>query len=61
MIVGCKLRKEDEYKFVYPKHYRSMIRSLLYVTTSRPNVKQVIGMVAIFQATPKESHVQDVK
>jgi hypothetical protein len=38
-----------------------MIGSLLYVTTSRSDVKQVVGMVARFQATPKDSHVQDVK
>ena len=44
-----------------PNHYRSMIGSLVYVATSRPNVKQVVGMVARFQATPKESHVQTIK
>ena len=61
MAIGCKLSKEDESKVVYPKHYRSMIGSLLYVIASRPNVKQVVGMVARFQATPKEIHVQAVK
>jgi hypothetical protein len=61
MIVRCKLSKEDESKVVYPKHYRSMIGSLLYVIASRPDGKQVVGMVARFQATPKESHVQAVK
>ena len=61
MIVGCKLRKDDESKSVDTKHYRSMIGSFLYVTTSRPNVKQVVGMVARFQATPKERHVQAIK
>ena len=61
MIVGCKLSKEDESKTVDPKHYRSMIGSLLYVTASRPDVKQVVGMVARFQAGPKESHVHAVK
>ena len=61
MTIGCKLRKEDESKDVDPKHYRSMIGSLLYVTASRPDVKQVVGMVARFQAAPKESHVQVVK
>ena len=61
VTVGCKINKEDEYKNVYKKSYRSMIGSLLYVTTSRPNVKQVVGMVAIFQSTPKENHVQAVK
>jgi hypothetical protein len=61
MIVGCKLSKEDESKVVDRKHYRSMIGILLHVTTSRPDVKQAIGMVARFQEAPKESHVQDVK
>ena len=61
MIVGCKLRKEDESKTVDQKLYRSMIGSFLYVTTSRPDVKQVVGMVARFQAAPRESHVQAMK
>jgi hypothetical protein len=38
-----------------------MIGSLLYVIASRPNVKQVVGMVARFQEAPKEIHVQVVK
>ena len=61
MMVGCKLSKEYESKTVDPKYYRSMIGSLLYVTTSIPNVKQVVGIVARFQAGPKESHVHIVK
>jgi hypothetical protein len=61
MKVGCKLSKEDESKAVNPKHYRSMIGSLLYVTASRSDFKQVDGMVARFEATPKEIHVEAVK
>ena len=61
MIVGCKVSKDDESKVVDPKHYKSMIEILLYVTTSTPNVKQVVGMVARFQEEPKEIHVQAVK
>jgi hypothetical protein len=38
-----------------------MISSLLYVTTSRPDVMQVVGQVARFEAAPKESHVFVVK
>jgi len=52
MTVGCKLSKEDESKVVDSKDYRSMIGSLLYVTISRPDVKQAVGMVARFQAAP---------
>ena len=61
VTVGWKLRKEDESKDVDPKHYRSMIGSLLYVTASRHDVKQVVGMVSRFQDAPKESHVQAIK
>ena len=61
MTTGCKLSKEDESKTVDPKHYRSMIGSLLYVKSSRPDVKQVVGMVDRFQAGPKESHVHAMK
>ena len=53
MTVGWKLSKNDESKAVDPKHYRSMIGSFLYVTTSKPTTskpvaKQVVGMVARF-------------
>ena len=61
MTIGCKLSKEYESKVVDPKHYRSMSGSLLFVTASKPNIKQVLVMVARFQATPKEIHVKDVK
>jgi hypothetical protein len=38
-----------------------MIGILLYLTTSRPDIMQVVGLVAWFQAAPKETHVQAVK
>jgi hypothetical protein len=57
MVTGCKLRKYDESKEADQRLYISMIESLLYVTTSRPDVMQAIGHVAIFQGAPKESHV----
>jgi hypothetical protein len=61
MVIGCKLRKDDESKEEDQRLYRSMIGILLYVTTSRPDVMQAVGQVAIFQATPKETHVMVVK
>ena len=48
-------------KEVDQRHYRSMIGNLLYVTTSRPDVMQEFGQVARFQATPKETHVLEMK
>lgn len=46
MVIGCKLRKEDESPNVDQTLYRSMIGSLLYLTTSRHDIVQVVCMVA---------------
>ena len=62
MITSCKLSKEDESKEVDQRIiYRPIIGSLLYVTTSRPDVMQDVGQVARFQAYPKETHIIAVK
>ena len=61
MIAGCKLSKDDELKEVDQRHYKSMIGSLLYVTTSRPDVMQAVGLVARFQANLKEELILEVK
>jgi hypothetical protein len=61
MKTSCKLRKDDDSKSTDQRKYRSMIGSLLYVTTSRPDVMQEVRQVARFQAAPKESHVLAVK
>ena len=41
--------------------YRSVIGSLLYLTTSRPNISYSMGVCAIYQANPKESHMIALK
>ena len=61
MIVGCKLRKDDISPDVDQRTYRSMIGSLLYITTSRPNIMHVVGMVGRFQSTSKQSHLVALK
>jgi hypothetical protein len=61
MKISCKLSKEDESKDADKRIYKSMIGSLLYLMSSRPDVMQAIGHVAIFQEAPKETHVMAVK
>lgn len=46
MEIGCKLIKEDDSPSVNQTLYRSMIGSLLYLTTFRPNIMQVVSMVS---------------
>jgi len=33
----------------------------MYVTTSRPNIMQAVGLIGRFQETPKETHALGVK
>ena len=61
MVIGCKLSKDDESLEVDHTMYRSIIGSLLYVTTTRPDIMQTIGLVSRFQSSPKETHVAAVK
>ena len=46
MQTSCKLSKDDGSKSTNQRKYKLIISSLLYVTTSRPNVMQVVGHVA---------------
>jgi hypothetical protein len=43
---SCKLRKYDDSMSTDQRQYKSMIGSLLYVTTSRTDVIHVVGQVA---------------
>jgi hypothetical protein len=61
MQTHCKLRKDDDSNSTDQRQYRSMIGSLLYVTTSRLDVMEEVGHLAQFQAAPKESHVLAMK
>ena len=42
----CKLSKDDDSNSTDQRQYRSIIGSLLYVTTSRLDVMQEVGQVA---------------
>jgi hypothetical protein len=46
MKTNFKLRKDDDSKSTDQRQYRPMIGSLLYVTTSRPDIMQAVGQVA---------------
>jgi hypothetical protein len=61
MVVGCKLNKDDISPDVDQRTYRSMIESLLYITTSGPDIMQAVGMVGCYQSVPKQSHLAVVK
>ncbi|GJR92328.1 putative ribonuclease H-like domain-containing protein [Tanacetum coccineum] len=55
------LVKDEDGVEVDVHEYRSMIRSLMYLITSRPNIMFVVCACARFQVTPKSSHLHAVK
>ncbi|GJY10075.1 hypothetical protein Tco_0378260 [Tanacetum coccineum] len=55
------LMKDENAKDVDVHLYRSMIGSLMYLTSSRPDIMFVVCACARFQVTPKVSHLHAIK
>jgi len=56
-----KLSKDENGIVVDQSMYRSMIRSLLYLTASRPDITFAVGVCATYHAEPKMSQLTQVK
>jgi hypothetical protein len=61
MVTGCKLILDDESPKVDQTMYKSMLGILLYAIVTRPDIIQVVGLIGIFQFSPKETHLEEVK
>ena len=58
---ATKLNKDENGKPVDEKQFRGMIRSLLYLTASRPDIIFTIYLCARFQSSPREFHLNAIK
>jgi len=58
---SIKLDKDISGKSINVKQYRDMISSLLYITTTHPNIMFSVCMCTKFQANPKQSHLYAIK
>ena len=61
MNTSCYLDKDEFGQPVDPRQYRGMIRSLLDLSASRPDIMLSVCMCARFQSNPKFSHLMAVK
>ena len=61
MVTRHKLSTKDETPTIEQKKYRSMIRGLQYLTQTRLDIENVVGIVAIFQDDPREAHYAKIK
>ncbi|GKB94359.1 retrovirus-related pol polyprotein from transposon TNT 1-94 [Tanacetum coccineum] len=60
MVEKSKLDKDPQGKGVDPTRCRGMIGSLIYLTSSRPDLVFVVCMCARYQAKPTEKHLHAV-
>ena len=64
MSTAKMLNKNEHGKRVNQKLYRGIIRSLLYVTTSKPSKPNIMFNICLctrYQSNPKESYLKAVK
>ncbi|KAK6158984.1 hypothetical protein DH2020_006298 [Rehmannia glutinosa] len=61
MNTSVKMDMDADGKAVDQTRYKALIGSLLYLTTSRPDITFAVGLCARFQSNPKESHMSAVK
>ncbi|GKC32503.1 hypothetical protein Tco_1039797 [Tanacetum coccineum] len=61
MATKPKLDADLSGKLVDQTDYRSKIGSLMYLTSSRPDIVQAVCYCALYQARPTEKHLKEVK
>ncbi|GJS85497.1 retrovirus-related pol polyprotein from transposon TNT 1-94 [Tanacetum coccineum] len=61
MVEKSKLDEDPQGKAVDPTHYRRMVDTLMYLTTSRPDLTFCVCMCARYQTKPTEKHLHAVK
>jgi hypothetical protein len=54
--LDTKLSKKDEGPIVDPTLYKSLVGSLLYLTTTRPDIMYAANLVSRYMESPKDSH-----
>ncbi|GKD63859.1 hypothetical protein Tco_1305967 [Tanacetum coccineum] len=61
MVEKSKLDEDQQGKAVDPTHYRGMVGTLVYLTTSRPDLTFVVCMCARYQVKPTKKHLHAIK
>lgn len=61
MSITTKLGKDTYGKDISQTLYHSMIGRLLYLTVSHHDISFSVGVCAIYQSAPKDSHINAIK
>ena len=58
--VNVKYRKDEGDILDEPTLYRRLVRSLIYLTTTRPDISYVVHQVSQFMSSPRHLHLAAV-
>ncbi|XP_050897081.1 secreted RxLR effector protein 161-like [Lathyrus oleraceus] len=61
MECGSKLSKHENGEIVDPTLYKSLVGSLRYLTSTRPNILYVVGVVSRYMEAPTTTHFKTAK
>ena len=56
-----KLEKNGSGELVNPTHYKQLVGSLRYLTSTRPDITFGVGLISRFMESPRQSHLMAAK
>ena len=57
VITSLKLSKDYEGSTVDPMLFNSLVRSLMYLTVTRPDIMYGVSLISRFMESPKDSQI----
>ena len=61
MVPGTKLSSQEKGEEIDSTEYKQLIGSLIYITTTRPDIMYAVSFLSRFMAAPKEGHLLAAK
>jgi len=58
---GLKINKDEEGEKVNSTLFKQIIGSLMYLTTTRPDIKYAVSLISIFMENPTTMHLLAAK
>ena len=56
IATSTKINKDDNGSKVDPTMYKRLVESLMYLTTTRPNIMFAVSLISRFMESPKNTH-----
>ncbi|KAK8935732.1 hypothetical protein KSP39_PZI012957 [Platanthera zijinensis] len=57
----CAQASDSDLLLQNPEYYRRLVRKLIYLTVTRPDISFVVGLVSRYMHSPRRSHLQAVE